>query len=139
MNFYGLCDHSRQRNFVKETAGTKKSPRNEGAVPGFPSQTSPHHPHFYRREHFFCEDGKSGALISHYYKIYVTLTSPENGAPSEAFPCHFAANLCDIGYYVKTKKARTIDVENTGKQNLYILFQRESLHECLSLALSQTC
>lgn len=64
------------------------------------------------------------SLISHCScKIYVMPTSPENGPSSEAFPCHFAASPCDIGYYMKTNKARKSDMETTGNKICIFYFK----------------
>ena len=104
---------------------------------GFISEPLTQHPHLWCREHFFYGDVQNGPLTDFHcsYKIYVMPTSPENGLSSEAFPHRSAASLCDIGYHNGNQQSKEDRHRDTGKQNLYILFQRESLHECLSLAL----
>lgn len=128
MNFYKLCEQTQAKEPCERECSDRKSPENGGAclsAEGFMSQPSTPHLHFCNGENFFYGVGEKWIpLISHCScKIYVPPPSPENGPPSEAFPCRFAANLCDTGYYMKTKKARKIDVKTLGNKICIFYFK----------------
>lgn len=85
---------------------------------------------------FFCGDGNSGFLTD--FSLFLEDIGPAH-RPREwhppPHPKEAAVPWLPTAVISDTTRKRRKQGENTGKQNPSILFQRESLRECLSLAL----